>query len=511
MLELNDLFKKALDLMENSRKNVFVTGKAGTGKSTLLDYFRQQTKKKIVVLAPTGVAAINVRGETIHSFFRFRPDITLDKIKKIKSKKGKKTIYKQIEAIVIDEISMVRADLLDYVDRFLRFNGPNSKLPFGGLQMIFIGDLYQLPPVVISKEKQVFKGLYESEYFFSSKVFENLEMEYIELEKVYRQKDETFIALLNTVRNNSAGDKEIDLLNKRHDPHFEPPKEDYYIYLTTTNKMATAINENRLSCLKEKLNIFQGNIQGDFDNARLPTEIELKLKKGSQIMLLNNDSLGRWVNGTLGKIVNIKNDVVIVELADGQTAEVTPFKWEIFHFKLDQVSGRLETEVVGEFEQFPLKLAWAITIHKSQGKTFDKVIIDIGNGTFAHGQMYVALSRCRSLQGIVLKKQLKKSHIFMDYRVVKFVTKYQYQLSEKSCSLEDKIGIIQDSINKKSQLEIVYLKAQDVKSKRIIQPKSVGKMEYLDKPFLGLKAFCLKRQAERVFRVDRILDIKPVS
>ena len=224
-------------------------------------------------------------------------------------------------------------------------------------------------------------------------------------------------------------------------------------------------------------------------------------------MLLNNDSWGRWVNGSIGKIVDIAQDRVLVELAEGKVTEVAPHTWEIFHFNLNQHSYQLETEVVGKFTQFPMKLAWAITIHKSQGKTFDKVILDLGKGTFAHGQLYVALSRCRSLNGIILKKKVKKSHIIMDYKVINFVTKYQYKQSESRCSLENKIKIIKQAIADNKNLELTYLKTSDEKSRRAIQPTFIGEMQYQGKSFLGVKAFCLKRNDERVFRVDRILEI----
>lgn len=508
-IELNDLFKKALDLLENSNRNVFITGKAGTGKSTLLQYFRENTKKRVVVLAPTGVAAINVHGETIHSFFGFKPDITLDKVKKIKFRKGRKNIYKEIDAVIIDEISMVRADLLDCVDKFLRLNGPKSALPFGGLQMIFIGDLYQLPPVVTSQEKHIFKGYYKSEYFFDAKVFGLMAIEYLELEKVYRQKDEKFIGLLNTIRNNTAGDAELEALNARFDPGSNP-KGGFCINLTTTNQMAKEINESHLAKLPGKDKVFVGEIAGEFDLKQLPTEIELKLKIGAQIMLLNNDPMRRWVNGTLGKIKKIGKDAVEVELRDGRIETIQPFEWQMFHFELNQNSGQLETETVGSFIQFPLKLAWAITIHKSQGKTFDSVVLDLGRGTFAHGQLYVALSRCTSLRGIVLKKLLKKQHIIMDYRVVKFITGYQYALSDMKCPIDDKMAIISGAITKQAKLRITYLKAQDEKSKREITPYEIGEIEYNGKPFLGVKAFCHKRGEDRVFRVDRMLGIETI-
>lgn len=506
-IEINEQFQRALEIMEDSNRNVFITGKAGTGKSTLLEYFRSHTSKRVPVLAPTGVAALNVGGETIHSFFRFKPDIALDKVRKLSGKQAKKNLYKKLDAIIIDEISMVRADLLDCVDRFLRLNGPQRGLPFGGLQMIFIGDLYQLPPVVTGKEKEIFRGYYETPYFFSAKCFSDLEMEFIELEKVYRQKDREFIHILNSIRNNSIGEGELERLNSRFDPRSEE-EADFSVTLTTTNSLAAQINERQLSRLSGPIRVFEGEIAGDFDQRQLPTETTLHLKEQSQVMLLNNDSEGRWVNGTLGRIVGFKDEEIVVELAEGPIEEIKPFTWEIFHFKFNQDTGSLETEPVGTFTQYPLRLAWAITIHKSQGKTFDRVVIDIGRGAFASGQVYVALSRCRSLPGIVLKKPLKKSHIFMDSRVRGFVTRYQYRLSEKRCSPEEKLSIIRTALENGSQLQITYLKASDEKSSRTIRPLEVGEMEYRGVRFLGVRAYCHHRQEERVFRLDRILELK---
>lgn len=513
-VELNEQFQKALELLENTSKNVFITGKAGTGKSTLLTYFRDTTKKKIVVLAPTGVAAINVRGQTIHSFFKFKPHITFETVKKEKIK-DERNIYKKLDAIVIDEISMVRSDLLDCVDKFLRLNGKNADSPFGGVQMIFIGDLYQLPPVVKGDEREIFKTHYTSQYFFDAHVFENFPVELIELEKIYRQKDQAFIDLLNAVRNNSANELHFALLNKRHDPDFEPAGKELYIYLTTTNQLAREINQYKLSLVKKKLHVYEGQISGDFDTSALPTQVELAVKTGSQIMLLNNDSAGRWVNGSIGKIIDIEQDeedkdILIVELADGEIVYVEQFTWELFRFSYNDEKCSLVSETVGTFTQYPLTLAWAVTIHKSQGKTFDKVIIDIGNGTFAHGQMYVALSRCTSLSGLVLKKPIQKKHIFMDWRVVKFLTKYQYAISEAALSLDQKIAIINKAIAANKKLDIIYLKANDEKSKRRIDPYTVEEMEFKGKPFLGISCYDSLRQSDRVFRVDRILEMKIV-
>jgi len=514
-IEINEQFEQALELMEVTSKNVFITGKAGTGKSTLLEYFRSITNKKIVVLAPTGVAALNVQGQTIHSFFGFKPDITLEKVRKKYRKNDKENIYKKLDAIVIDEISMVRADLLDCVDKFLRLNSKNKNQPFGGKQMIFIGDLYQLSPVVMSKEREIFKNIYKSEYFFDAKAFKvsNLAMEFIELEKIYRQKDEKFINLLNSIRNNSITEKELENINQCLKPNFQEKADDFYICLTPTNKASQLINEQKLTSLKGKLYKCRGITRGDFKKEYLPTEIDLNLKTGAQVMLLNNDPAKRWINGTIGKIVKIKKDqetgfnVIFVKIANGQIEAILPHTWEIFNFTLNK-QGIINSEVIGSFTQYPLKLAWSVTIHKSQGKTFDKVIIDIGKGTFTYGQVYVALSRCTRLDGIVLKKKIFKKHIWMDWRVVKFITQYQYKISENNLSLDNKVTIIKQAITNKAKLNIVYLKANDIKSKRIIKPDFVGKMEYQGKPFLGVAALCLTRGESRIFRVDRILKME---
>jgi ATP-dependent exoDNAse (exonuclease V) alpha subunit len=512
-IELNEQFKKALDVMEHTSRHVFVTGRAGTGKSTLLDYFRSNTKKEIVVLAPTGVAALNVKGQTIHSFFGFKPNVTLQSIKKLRHRED---IYKEPDAIVIDEVSMVRADLMDCIDKFLRLNGRNKNEPFGGVQMIFIGDLYQLPPVVSGNEKEAFKDNYESPFFFDAKVMKGLEMEFIELEKIYRQKDEAFIALLNAIRNNSVTNEDLQLLNRRCLPDIDPDAgaaaNDFSVWLTSTNEASGRINMQHLSQLPEDTVYYDGEIQGDFKQDALPTQINLQLKIGAQVMLLNNDPYGRWVNGSIGRITGIDEesgdrDIVIVELTSGDTVEVAPYTWELFSYQYDREKRQIESEVNGSFTQYPIKLAWAMTIHKSQGKTFEKVVIDIGKGTFATGQMYVALSRCTSLEGIVLKRTVEKRHIFIDWRIVRFVTDYQYRISDKLLPADDKIKLVEEAIGEKKALKIVYLKNNDTKSIRVITPITVGEMEYLGKKYTGVQAFCHKRRETRTFRIDRILEI----
>jgi len=510
-IDFNPEFLHALDMMEKTDKNIFITGRAGTGKSTLLNYFHNNTKKNAVILAPTGVAAVNVGGQTIHSFFHFKPNVTPASIKKKKNaQKEKPTIYKKLTTIIIDEVSMVRADLLDCVDKFLRLNGPNSKRPFGGVQMIFIGDLYQLPPVVTSQEREIFRSHYSSPYFFSANVMEQLDMEFVELEKVYRQKDNEFIRLLNAIRNRTVTDDDLALLNKRHDAQFTAPSGAFYLSLTSTNDLADSINEEQLAKLPGKIWKARGIIDGEFDKEYLPTALELNLKKGAQIMLLNNDTYGRWINGTIGKITGFKKDdegeeIIAAKLDNGEAVEISPYTWKIYRFFLK--NDELRSEDVGSFTQYPVRLAFAVTIHKSQGKTFENVIIDVGRGTFAHGQMYVALSRCTSLAGIVLKQPLKKSHILMDWHIVKFITRTQYDKSEQKWSHDDKLRIIHEAIKEKKNLEILYLKAKDEKSRRTIRPLFVGEMEYSGHPFVGMDAYCLTRKENRRFNVDRILEI----
>jgi ATP-dependent DNA helicase PIF1 len=334
-------------------------------------------------------------------------------------------------------------------------------------------------------------------------------MDLLELEKIYRQHDPDFINLLNSIRNKSVTPEGLAYLNQRYLPEFVPPSGEFYIYLTTTNELALRINTRQLERLHGHLHTFIGVIEGDFGEEYLPTSSELKVKIGAQIMMLNNDSDNRWVNGTLGEITGItlngEGERIIIARLEDEEVEISPFTWEIYRFIVE--GNQLHSEVIGTFTQYPLMLAWAITIHKSQGKTFDKVVIDIGRGTFAHGQMYVALSRCTSLKGIVLKQSIQKKHIWTDFQVMDFLTQYQYNKADETCSLENRLKIVQEAIDTHRPLKIVYLKPSDEKSQRTIQPLTLGEMEFQGKHYLGLRAFCFTRNAERTFRVDRILEI----
>ncbi len=511
-VEINPDFQRALYLMENTSRHVFVTGKAGTGKSTLLQYFKHTTSKSVVFLAPTGVAAINIGGETIHSFFMFRPDITPDRVKRVPERK--REIYNIIETIVIDEISMVRADLLDCVDVFLRKNR-EIDLPFGGVQMIFIGDLYQLPPVVKGEEKKIFKEIYKSAFFFDAKVMNEIMFEFVELQKVYRQSDEDFIDLLNAIRNGTVGDEHIEKLNSRVGAEIDG--QGIVVYLTTTNEKARRINRENLEKLRGKLYEFPAYIDGEFDRGSYPADPVLHIKKGAQIMMLNNDRDRYWVNGTMGIVRGVRYSrrleahKIIVELDNGYEVEVLPYTWEIFKYRFDRDMGKITTETIGSFTQYPMKLAWAVTIHKSQGKTFDNVIIDIGRGAFSAGQVYVALSRCTSFDGISLVKPIKKKNIFVDYRCVKFLTSYQYMLSEKRMPMEEKIRFIEKAIKQGKNLEIEYLKPGDERSVRVVTPEKVVKERYRGVEFMALKGYCHLRKQNRTFRIDRILRMRVVE
>lgn len=421
-------FRGTLDLLENTTKNLFITGRAGTGKSTLLNYFRSITLKNVAVLAPTGVAALNVNGQTIHSFFRFKPDITLETVEKLGFFLTRK--YRGLDTLIIDEISMVRADLLDCIDKFLRLNGNDASLPFGGVQLVFIGDMYQLPPVVTREEEDMFRTHYRSPYFFDAHSIREVKFRYVELGKHYRQRDPVFIGILDAIRNNNISERQIEELNARVDPSFVPKESDLYLTVTTTNRISDSINEAHLATIRGREYAFRGALTGKFDRKLLPTDEVLVLKEGSQIMMLNNDSAKRWVNGSVGKIIRINverasESSITVLLASGAQVEVTPYTWELFRFSLDTIAHKLVSKSVGTFVQYPMALAWAVTIHKSQGKTFDHVIIDIGEGTFAHGQLYVALSRCTTLGGIVLTRRIDRKHILMDERIVNFLKGFE--------------------------------------------------------------------------------------
>jgi len=514
-IEINDKFSYSLDLIENSNKSLFITGKAGTGKSTLLDHFSKITKKSPVILAPTGIAAINVKGQTIHNFFRFYVDVTPEKIHNLDVRPRDIKIYRNLKTIIIDEVSMVRADLLDCIDAFLSLYGPKIGEPFGGVQMVFVGDLYQLPPVVQRDEGEIFTSHYETPYFFSAHVLKNFELEIIELEKIYRQKDQDFVKLLNRIRNNAVDNKDIDQLNTRLLTHNKKEENKFYISLTTTNKKADEINDSHLNALNGKMVSFPAIINGDFAKEYFPTGRDLQAKVGAQIMMLNNDPKKRWVNGTIGVIKAIKtNDedepyIKVTLENDDSWVNVYPHEWELFQFSFN--GKAIVSKQIGTFTQFPFRLAWAVTIHKSQGKTFDHVIVDIGSGTFASGQLYVALSRCTSFSGILLQTPIAKHHIRTDHRIVKYLKKNQPNKTPNSLTLEEKIAMIQQAIKENAKLTITYIKADDSTSEQTVTPITIGNRTYLGQPYPGMRAFSFTIQETKMFHVDRILMLKKVD
>ena len=511
-IEINPEFARALERIGTGQGNLFITGKAGTGKSTLLEYYRDNATDTPVILAPTGVAALNVGGETVHRFFNFGIDVTPEKVRNSRRRPRHPGIYKKLKTLIIDEASMLRADLLDCVDMFLRKHGPSTGAPFGGVQMVFVGDLYQLPPVVTGGEREIFRSVYETPYFFSAEALVDGDLEIIELTKVYRQEDAGFVALLNSVRNDSVGDADVAHLNARVDPAFEPPADVFFISLTTTNRNADRINGNRLASLPGRRCLSLAEISGDFGREQYPTATELAFKTGAQVMMLNNDSVGRWVNGSLGAIESVEGweqgrHAVKIRLREERAAvNVEPHTWEVIRFVVE--AGEISSESVGRFTQLPFRLAWAVTIHKSQGKTFDNVVIDLERGAFAAGQTYVALSRCTSFEGIVLRRPVKRSSIRADWRIQRFLTGYRYRESEQAMPTTEKEAVIERAIREGAEIEMTYLKTDDTMSERCVVPLSVGPQSYRGKSFLGMRAFCRMRGEERMFRVDRILELE---
>ena len=409
---------RAVALMECGR-NIFFTGKAGTGKSTLSKHFLETTTRSVLVLGSTGIAAINVGGQTIHRMFRIRPGMTVKDIKKILERAVR--IFGHIDAILVDEMSMVRADLLDMMDKFLRLHGKDENLPFGGIQLIGVGDLCQLPPVVTDIEEKQFSSVYNGPYFFSAKCFPSLEMEYVELERVFRQKDPRLVDVLNKLRMGMATTKDLKVLNERYDPHFDLAKYPEHVYLTMRNNVVDSINSEKLGLLPGEYTRFTAIIDGEFPKSGLQVEQFLALKVGARVMLVNNDTNKRWVNGDIGTVTAIDEFVVSVEIPRTGTVRVMRHTWESVEQRYDEEKKEVERTVVGSFVQFPIRLAWAITAHKSQGQTFDRVVVDLKGGTFAHGQAYVALSRCTSLEGLVLTKKITPKDVIFDPRVREFI------------------------------------------------------------------------------------------
>jgi tetratricopeptide (TPR) repeat protein len=509
----NPEFQDAWSVIRKTNRSVFLTGKAGTGKSTFLKYICANTKKKYVVLAPTGIAAVNVGGQTLHSFFKIPfkpllpddPDISsITRLRKmLRYTKEKIKLIRELDLIIIDEISMVRADIIDFVDRVLRVFSGNMREPFGGKQLLLVGDIFQLEPVVTHDMRDILRRYYKNFFFFNARAFSLINLVAIELRKIYRQSDNDFISLLDRVRINRASNSDIAQLNKRYNPDYQEISDEFAITLATRRDTVDAINDEHMQALKTPEYIFYGKIDGDFPENSLPTAERLVLRVGAQVIFIRNDKEQRWFNGSIGKVTLLRDDEVYVTLENGEELEVLPEIWENMQYTYNEKEKKVEEKVLGTFMQIPIKPAWALTVHKSQGLTFNHVVIDFVGGAFTGGQTYVALSRCTTIEGITLLKPLSDRDIIVHPAVVDFSRQFNNkQILTEAMEQERANQLYRRAVHAFDNQEFeecVRCFTEAMKIKDNIQNEAVKRL-------ISRKLNSFKRQALTIERLQQVID-----
>ena len=509
----NPEFQDAWDVLQRTHRSVFLTGKAGTGKSTFLKYIRDNIKKKAVVLAPTGIAAVNVGGQTMHSFFKipFKPLVPDDPDyanparmrKMLRYTKEKVKLIRELDLIIIDEISMVRADIIDFVDRVLRIYSGNMREPFGGKQLLLVGDIFQLEPVVTHDTRDILRRYYKNFFFFNARAFEQINLVSIELRKIYRQSDSEFIALLDRVRVNRATHADMLHLNQRCNPDYQEVNDNFAVTLATRRDTVDSINDEHMKALKTPEFLYEGVIEGDFPENSLPTAYNLVLKEGAQVIFIRNDKDGRWCNGTIGKVTRLSDNSVFVALENGTEMRVGWEVWENMQYTYNEKDKKVEEKVLGTFSQIPIKPAWALTVHRSQGLTFNHVVIDFAGGAFTGGQTYVALSRCTSMEGITLLKPLSERDIIVNMAVVEFSRMFNNrQLINEAMEHERANQLYRRAVHAFEHQEFedcVNYFAEAMKIKDQLQNESVKRL-------ISRKLNVFKKQVNEINRLKQVID-----